>query len=294
MDWVWTKSKSKGVGRLVMLALADKAKPAVGECKAYGSYRWLGQRANCTQGALVKALAALYELGELELLDEKGPMGAAAYRLPQAVGHVRATRTDRSTQPSDPKQESPDESLYSVERQVLDSVERLEVGSLYSGEHNTTYPPRPTTSAPSDPPATSPPEGGGGSELERAEQFLQDLPDPWACGRRTAKRLAPQLLERITEQGWDLDADLERELTKNPGGISRFEAVLPGRIDDLRKRPTRRTRDSPRAAAGLPGWCESEDCNPHTRYRTEDNEDGRPVSRPCKVCHPDMIKDTAA
>lgn len=123
------------------------------------------------------------------------------------------------------------------------------------------------------------------------------LPDNWACGRRTARDLAPLLLERAAEQGWALDADLERELTKNPRSITSFAAVLPRRIDDLRRRPvTRHTRDAPtRMPAGLPGWCESEDCNPHTRMRTEpDGPNGYPISGPCKACHPDMIKDTAA
>lgn len=297
MDWVWTKSKSKGVGRLVMLALADKVIPAEGECKAYGSYRFLAQRANCTQGAITEALEGLYVSGELELLPERGPMGAATYRLPLAVGHVREARTNRSAQRSDSSPKQRNESLGSAEQKVLGSAERLEAGSHGSAEHRTNPPPKTTTSAPSDPPATSPTEGGGGSELERAEQFLQDLPDAWACGRRTAKRLAPQLLERIHEKGWSLDFELERELTKNPGGIARFEAVLPRRIDDLRKRPSNRSaRDSPaQSLRSLPTWCESEDCNPHTRMRTEPGgPNGYPVSEPCKACHPDMIKDTAA
>lgn len=171
-------------------------------------------------------------------------------------------------------------------------------GRFSAGSRVKTTRPKPptnqtTTSAPPDPPATATEGGGGGVELEQAEHFLGQLPGGWGCGRRSARKFAPLLLERIHEQGWRLDDDLARELTKNPGGIGSFEAVLPGRIDNLRKRATTKTRDSP-ASSSLPRWCESEDCNPTTRYRTTDTDDGPPVSAPCRHCHPDMIKDAAA
>lgn len=145
-----------------------------------------------------------------------------------------------------------------------------------------------TTSAPAAPSASPGTEGGGGGqqqdEQQQAEGFLQSLPGPWAAGRKTASKLAPLLLERITQQGWDFDDALAVELTKNPGGINNFRAVLKTRIDDLAKKPSSKSRDSPTAHQGP--HCGDGDCNPVSRYRTTEDTDGHLVSAPCYACHP--------
>lgn len=226
--------------------------------------------------------SALVKKGALEQVAGGYKGAVAKYRIPFfAAGLVAENR-----QPSDP------ERLPETEPKVAG----IRHQRLPKTGNPTPPSSSPSSSTPSDPPAASSPEGGGGGlEVEQAIQFLMNLPDNWACGRASARRLAPLLLERIGKQGWDLDTDLERELTKNPRNIGSFAAVLPGRIDDLRKRSTRRTRDSPPPRVGLPLWCGSEDCNQHTRMRTElDGPNGYPVSSPCPACHPDMIKDTAA
>lgn len=248
MDWVWNHSRSKGVGRMVMLALADKALPSATECKAYGSLTFLQGRANCTREAVTAALPVLHQLGELEVVEgEKGPYGASVYRLPKAIGHVRATyerRTNRSAHPTDT-----DSGIGRLTRPgVVGSPDQSNGESVGSADPNTTTSPKTTTSAPAAPSASPDTEGGGGGQQQdqqRAEGFLQSLPSPWTAGPVDARRLAPLLLERIASQGWDLDDDLVRELTKNPGGVQRFDAVLPRRIANLVKRPTAKTRDSP-------------------------------------------------
>jgi hypothetical protein len=161
-----------------------------------------------------------------------------------------------------------------------------------------------TSSTPADPSASPDSKGGGGGDQRQdeqpnrsgqptdpAEQFLMNLPAPWTAGRKTARELAQLLLERISEQGWDLDGDLAAELTKNPGGIKNYRSVLPVRIDDLPKKPTAKTRASP----SLPPWCG--ECGGGNsaaetigRFRTHD---GTVVGQPCH-CHPDNAKDTAA
>ncbi|MFB7293530.1 hypothetical protein [Actinacidiphila glaucinigra] len=87
-------------------------------------------------------------------------------------------------------------------------------------------------------------------ELAAAGDFLQELPSPWAVGRPTAARYAPLLLESVRAQGWDLDEDLVRELTKNPDGIRNYGAALKTRIRDL----VRRKRSRTPAAGGPPAW----------------------------------------
>jgi len=69
-----------------------------------------------------------------------------------------------------------------------------------------------------------------------AYEFLQDLPDPWSAGRATARKLAPELIEAITQQGWQLDDKLVKQLTGNAEGIKRYPSVLAKRIADLPRR----------------------------------------------------------
>jgi hypothetical protein len=69
--------------------------------------------------------------------------------------------------------------------------------------------------------------------IASAAEFLADLPDRWACGRKTVRELAPLLAEVISEQGWELGPQLLVQLTQNPGGIRNFPATLKSRIEDL-------------------------------------------------------------
>jgi hypothetical protein len=78
-------------------------------------------------------------------------------------------------------------------------------------------------------------------DLQAAERLLQTLKKPWHAGRMTAQKEAPRLLAVMRDQGWPVvrelsDRDrqlLERELTKNPEGVTRYSQVLPKRIADL-------------------------------------------------------------
>lgn len=237
MDWVWNHSRAKGVGRLVMLALADKALPASDDCKAYGSLSFLQQRANCTREAVTDALVALRKLGELEPVEgEKGPYGAAVYRLPKAIGHTRP-ESNRSAHPTDSGS-----TIGRLTRPpVVGSPDQSEPQSVGSPDHNTTPPPRTTTSAA---PAT-PGGGGGNAALQDAETFLGQLPGRWRCGRTTAAKLAPLLLEAIEAQGWDLDDTLAGELTQERGPVKTYPGALQFRIGDLPKKPSASIRASP-------------------------------------------------
>lgn len=290
-DWVWNHSKSKGVGRLVMLALADKAKPAEGECKAYGSQRWLAERANCKQEAVTEALPVLYDLGELEIVEgEKGPYGATMYRLPKAIGYERAA-SNRSAHPVDSNGKTPKKSTGSPGHPATGSPGRSEPGSTGSPGHNTTSHQSTTTEAPEPPPSPNPPGGGGGA-LGEAHAFLEALPTPWTAGRVTARQLAPLLAEAAQAQGWCFDDALLRQLTRNPNGISNFAAVLKRRIEDLPKKPTEQQRTGqPTGPRPMPPWCGDLDCDEETRLRYG-TVNGLPYSGPCH-CHPDHQKGAA-
>lgn len=87
MDWVWENSQSKGVARLIMIAIADKARAGH---KAYASVTFLQQRANAGRSTVIGAVRELVASGELEIVEgESGRNGATVYRLPKAAGHVR-------------------------------------------------------------------------------------------------------------------------------------------------------------------------------------------------------------
>jgi hypothetical protein len=88
MDWVWNRSASRGAARSVLLAIADKAGE---DCTAYAGTTMLVQRANAARSTVVAAVDRLLASGELVVVEgAKGPRGETVYRLPHAVGHVRA------------------------------------------------------------------------------------------------------------------------------------------------------------------------------------------------------------
>lgn len=91
-DWVWGFSQSKGAARLVMLAIADRARGR--EFTAYASMTGLQRLANAgSRQTIMTAVQSLIDLGELEIVEGvTGPYGATVYRLPKALGHVRRTR----------------------------------------------------------------------------------------------------------------------------------------------------------------------------------------------------------
>jgi hypothetical protein len=78
--WVWQHSRTKGVARLVLLALAhacpdDTATARMGTAE-------LMRRANAGKGAVVDAITAATEAGELEIIQPGAGKRAALYRLP--------------------------------------------------------------------------------------------------------------------------------------------------------------------------------------------------------------------
>ena len=129
-------------------------------------------------------------------------------------------------------------------------AEFSQVGAASGNAGNPPHPPEevdtsspsPLTRTPSGVP--SPREGEEEfppEDLRVAERLLQTLKKPWHAGRQTAQKCAPKLLAVMRDQGWpalrelsDRDRQLlERELTKNPEGVTRYSQVLLKRIEDL-------------------------------------------------------------
>ncbi|MFI0596602.1 hypothetical protein [Streptomyces griseus] len=86
--------------------------------------------------------------------------------------------------------------------------------------------------------------------VEAAAEFLAELPGKWACGRKSAARLAPLLAESVAEQGWELGADLRQQLTRRSQGRRAAQALLKDRIEDLpRYQQARRSLEQERTRA---------------------------------------------
>lgn len=236
-----------------------------------------------SRGAIVKHLNLLEAEGWLSRVTGGGRSRRTKFRLCIPEG----AKTGHAMTPFGAGNGSPGD-LYPEETGHL-MPETGHVVNVNGSPGDPKSPPVPEESPPPAPPASSDPEGGGGGDQQQeAEAFLQSLPEPWAAGRKTARDLAPLLLERATEQGWQLDADLTVQLTKNATGVNNHRAVLRARIDDLPKKPTAKTRASP----DLPDWCTR--CGDHFPEQAKTNAKFRTVNgKPCKTCHPDHCKDAA-
>lgn len=83
---VFRYSRSKGIARLVLLALADVANDE-GEITAYArSQKILAAKANCDQGSVRRAIDKLEELGEVAILAVGDGRRSTDYRLTIAEG----------------------------------------------------------------------------------------------------------------------------------------------------------------------------------------------------------------
>lgn len=84
MDWVWRQSKSRGVERLVLLAIADCANDE-GE-HAYPSIATLTSKAGIGESTTHRAIKALVDLGELRVTQNAGKRGTNLYAVIMDAG----------------------------------------------------------------------------------------------------------------------------------------------------------------------------------------------------------------
>lgn len=92
MHWVWTGSRSKGNTRLALLYVADQVRTSA--CEVRIGQRELMNALNTTsKGTAEAALKKAVDLRELEVVSEGTGRRPTLYRLPKAVGYVRAATT---------------------------------------------------------------------------------------------------------------------------------------------------------------------------------------------------------
>lgn len=99
-DWVWNHSQSKGVARLVLLAMAERASGP--ECLVAAGSTWLMEQANSSRSAVLSALDRLAEAGEITLVEGIVSIYAhPVWILPKAIGYVPVQRESAALIPED-------------------------------------------------------------------------------------------------------------------------------------------------------------------------------------------------
>jgi hypothetical protein len=200
--WVWQHSRTKGVARLVLLALAHACPDDTATARM--STAEMVRLANTGKGAVVTAIAVAVDMGELEIAEPGAGKRAALYRLPGvlASGPVSGPLRASSGPVSGPLA-TPEESLWSGERTA--SASR-------SGERTASRTPSGPVSGPLQPQLTDDDERAtrtrassknnrveGGSERPAPAVVPNGVPD-----------FARPLVDRITASGvivrWDLAA----------------------------------------------------------------------------------------
>lgn len=93
MYWVWLHSQSKGAGRHVMLAIANRITGDDGAARV--STAELTRFSNAARSSVIKAIDALVKSGELDLLEEGRGTRPALYRIPGTIGFARPDFSSR-------------------------------------------------------------------------------------------------------------------------------------------------------------------------------------------------------
>ncbi|MFI5534523.1 hypothetical protein ACIA8O_38910 [Kitasatospora sp. NPDC051853] len=141
-------------------------------------------------------------------------------------------------------------------------------------------------------------------ELQAAVQFLMNLPAPFACGLRDAKKFAPRLLAALPLLGYtELDDVLVYDLThRSASGLNDPSSAIGTRIDKLRARHVvLRDRNAPTVArprtapddTAQAQHCGTPDCDPISRMLQARDEAGFLRLMPCPKCHPSAARPTA-
>ena len=287
MDWVWKHSQSKGNTRVALRFVADRVRTPA--CEVRLSYAEFMEALNTTSRSTVSsAITAAEKLGELVIVDEGVGRRASVYRLPKAVGYVRAaSRSGPEVGPQEVRS-GPEVGPQSTDPETPSGPEvgpqEVRSGPTFGASGPEVGPPPPS-------PTTNPPTQG------------------WTAGQQGDPFTACQpLIQAMT------DADINVSWQMRPEQwIDVFRVVERAGVDAMvrfavaTKRASRQEirfasfflrsgwlglppkSNKPLAPAGANGaWpphCGDISCEPATRLR-DVVRDGLPELMPCPECHP--------
>lgn len=103
MQWVWNHSQSRHAARLVLLALADRARE---DGSAWPSNPELRRMTGLGERAVQTAVIQLAKLGELEVGYQQGPKGCNRYRVLMTPADSAPPQTLRGSADNAPPQDS--------------------------------------------------------------------------------------------------------------------------------------------------------------------------------------------
>jgi hypothetical protein len=102
MSWVWSSSKSQGIDRLVLLAIADAANDEGNQ--AWPSIATLKAKTGLSERTVQRSITSLVELGELAVQRNAGRKGVNVYSVtmtPPSESHPGAVTPRQADTPSE-------------------------------------------------------------------------------------------------------------------------------------------------------------------------------------------------
>lgn len=292
MHWVWDHSQSKGNARIALLYVADQVRTTA--CEVRVGQRELMRALNTpSKDTADKAIKAAIALGELKILQAGTGRRPALYSLPHAVGYTR------------PATRSAPESGAQTETGANPSAP--ESGAQRGASAPKTGAQRKTPSAPESGAQQTPsaPESGAPPHNYEVEEENQQ--------RRDHFTVCQPLIKALTEAGitvsWGMPPD---DLIRVADAVERagVPAMVRFAVDTQRTRRDRilyaryfvrgwsglppMASAQPQQPNGKPPHCGHIDCDPASRLRETEDDNGLRRVHPCPDCHPNTAKGHAA
>lgn len=284
MHWVWDHSQSKGNARLAVLYVADQVRTSA--CEVRVPHREFMKALNTTSKATAEAaVRKAVDLRELEIIEESSGRRGAKFRLSKAVGYVRPRPSSAPDSGAQGFSSAPDSGAQKPENPSGSAPESGAQGSACA----------PTFGA-SAPETGAPPH----THKEQASGELAGKPD--------AFQICQPLVQAMTEAGmtvsWSMKPSdwIEISHIVQRAGIpamvafardTKATARQPIRYATFFLRggwaglPPATSAPAPRDNARRPAnHCGHADCDPVTRTREIEHDNGLRTLERCPDCHP--------
>ncbi|MFD7661020.1 hypothetical protein [Streptomyces sp. NPDC059788] len=291
MHWVWSQSQSRGNARLVLLYVADQVRTSA--CEVRVGQRELMRAMNTpSKGTAEKAVKAAEDLGELEVLERGVGRRAALYKLPKAVGFVREAVRSAPESGAQESASAPDSGA-----QTDDQGSR---SAPKTGAQKNRSAPVLSRSAPKTGALPHTQTTQAGTEAGQPDAFARCQP----------------LVRAMTEAGitvsWSMKASdwLDIAAIVQHAGVPAMVAFARDTKNATRQPiryatfflrggwrglPPAATPPPPQADSDVkPPHCGDPDCDPVTRYREVEHDNGIRSLKRCPDCHPSRKEHRAA
>ncbi|MFJ4356873.1 hypothetical protein ACIP25_11450 [Streptomyces massasporeus] len=296
MHWVWNHSQSKGNARIALLYVADQVRDPACEVRI-GQRELLVALNTRSKDTVEKAIKTAVELGELEVAAPAAGRRPVLYRMPKAIGYLRPAT---ACAPESGAQSDTPADRCAPKTGAQSSASAPDSGAQTPEPESRSAPKTGAQATRCAPKTGAPPQH---YEVEEEGQRP----------RRDAFAICQPLIKALTEAGitvsWGMPPD---DLIRVADAVERagITAMVRFAVDTQR---TRRDRilyaryfvrgwtGLPPAASGpaphrdgKPPHCGHPDCDPASRLRETEDDNGLRRVHPCPDCHPNAQKGHAA